>query len=187
MMIRRQPHATPRPTRWRWAGIGAALLATSLLAACQGGAPANPGLVWTTAELGQVFDLSELGRSLTIDPESSTLLLDGRALPPDVLEAFPHLTMGRSYNLLRLSQETLDAIAGEARLALVHASPSELHAYLAAFGLTIADVRAAWGSDGELTLAGIYQVAASLDAQPAAIGTATDPGQRLLDALGIVP
>jgi hypothetical protein len=175
------PVAPPR----RWRGIVAALMVPLVLVACQGNPPIGGSIAWTYADLGLLFDLSELGTSLTIDPESSTLMLDGRPLPADVLESFPHLTMGRRYNLLRLSQEALDAMAGEARQTLVQASPSELRAYLAEYGLTMGDLRAAWGSDGELTLLDLQVIAAALDAQSAGLGTAAAHGQRLLDALGI--
>jgi hypothetical protein len=171
------------PRRWR--GIAIALLAPLLLVACQGNPPSGGNAAWTYADLGSIFDLSELGAALTIDAETSTLMLDGRPLPADVLESFPHLTMGRSYNLLRLSEDALDAMASEARQSLVHASPSELRAYLDDHALTMEDVRAAWGSDGELTLLDLQRVAAALDAQSEGLGTASSRGQRLLDTLGI--
>jgi hypothetical protein len=162
-----------------------ALLALSLvLAACRGDTTTNLPAAWTTADVSQIFDLSELGSSLTVDAETSTLLLDGRPLPADVLAAFPYLTMGRSHNLLRLSQDVLDAMDGGARLALLHATASELHAHLAEFGLSVADVQGAWGSDGELTLTTLRRIAEQLDSQTG-VGIAADRGQRLLETLGI--
>jgi len=101
-----------------------------------------------------------------------------------VLSSFPHLTMGRSRNLLRLSQDALDAMSGEARLALLHASASELHDHLTDFGLSVADVQAAWGDEGELTLSGLEQAAARLDSE-SGVGIADARGQRLRAALGI--
>lgn len=185
----------PRRRRGRAAVRGArrALLAlvgaTLALAGCQGLGGGAPAEAWTEAQIAQVFDLSELGRSLSIAPNGDHLLLDGRALPPEVLERFPHLTMGRSTNLLRLSDDALAAMSPEAQAFVVRAAPGELRARLSAYGLSVSDLHAGWAASGEIDLAGLRAVAARLDgaagASRAARGAADSPGARLLADLGV--
>jgi len=196
----RRPLATgdgpPPPPRRRRGAVGAprrallALLAASVaLAGCQALGDGAPGEAWTEAQIAEVFDLSELGRSLTIAPSGDHLQLDGRALPPEVLERFPHLTMGRSSNLLRLADDALAAMSPVARAFVLRAAPAELRARLAAYGLTATDLQAAWAASGEIDLAGLRAVAARLDGGAAtggALHTSGDaPGERLLADLGV--
>ncbi len=167
-----------------------ALVAAALaLAGCQGVGGVPPAEAWTEAQVAQVFDLSELGRSLSIAPSGDQLLLDGRVLPPGVLERFPHLTMGRTTNLLRLSDDALAAMSPEAQAFVLRAAPAELRARLAAYGLAVSDLHAGWAASGELDLAGLRTVAARLDdaaaATTAARSAADAPGARLLADLGV--
>lgn len=185
-MTPRRPPERPA-ARWRHARAALALLAAGLLlAACQGAGGA-PGDAWTEAQLAQVFDLGELGRRLTVAPEGDHLLLDGRALRPDLLERFPHLTMGRTTNLLRLSDDALLAMSPEAQAFVLRAAPAELRERMAAYGLGLADLRTAWGEAGTLDLAGLRAVAARLDAAGGGIGAAEAAGARLLADLGVAP
>lgn len=166
------------------------LLATCsilLLAACQS-PPRTTGDAWTVTDLAEVFDLGELGATLAVAPSGDHLLLDGRPLPAEVLGAFPHMTHGRTSNLLRLADDALLAMAPEVATHLLLASPTELRAHLDEFGLSLPDLRRAWGSRGELDLAGLVQVADGLDrlaAGQAALGAAGGAGARLLDVLGV--
>ncbi len=156
------------------------------LAACQSGAQLAPSDAWTEADLAGVFDLSELGVDLVAAPDGDHLLLDGRVLPAAVLAAFPHLTMGRSLNLLRLGDDALAAMAPQAAEFLVQASPGELRDRLARYGLDVASVRGTWGDAGTLDLAGLHAAAANLDARRRGLAPAgTGPGARLLADLGL--
>ena len=170
-------------------GVLALVGATLALAGCQGLGGGAPGEAWSEEQIAQVFDLSELGRSVTIAPSGDHLLLDGRALPPEVLERFPHLTMGRSTNLLRLADDALAAMSPEARAFVVRAAPGELRARLSAYGLTPSDLHAGWAASGEIDLAGLRAVAARLDGAAGASrtvrGAADPPGARLLADLGV--
>ena len=162
-----------------------ALLATLVLAACQGTvSDAAPG-AWTEAELAGVFDLSELGSDLAAAPDGDHLVLDGRPLPPALLERLPHLSIGRSLNLLRLSDDALAAMAPEAAAFLVRAAPGELREHLARYGLAVADVRAAWGATGALDLVALRSVAERLDADAGIRRAGMGAGSRLLADLGV--
>jgi len=173
-----------RPTARRGVAAVALLLVAGTLAACQGAA--GTADAWTEAQLAGVFDLAELGRELTVAPSGAHLLLDGRALPPELLERFPHLTMGRTSNLLRLGDDALEALAPAARDFLLRAAPGELRARLAAYGLDLATLRAAWGEPGAIDLAGLFGVAERLDRSVVrAAGAAPGPGTRLLVDLGV--
>ncbi len=177
-----------RPRRGVY-GTMVALAAAVALAGCQGVGGDAPGGAWTEAQVAQVFDLGELGRSLTVAPSGDHLLLDGRALLPEVLERFPHLTMGRTTNLLRFADDALAAMAPEAQAFVLRAAPSELRQNMAAYGLALADVRAAWDAAGEIDLAGLRTVAARLDAAGGADIAARQAGAtlgaRLLADLGV--
>lgn len=174
-------------------GVRRALLAlvaaTLVVAGCQGLDGGPPAEAWTEAQVAQVFDLNELGRSLTVAPSGDHLLLDGRALPPEVLVRFPHLTMGRSTNLLRLSDDALAAMSTEAQAFVQRAAPAELRARLSAYGLTMADLQTGWAATGQIDLAGLRSVAARLDeaagASRVVSGAADSPGARLLADLGV--
>jgi hypothetical protein len=176
----------PRAVARRAGAALAALVAAAVLVACQGVAtPPSDG--WTEAQLAQVFDLSELGHELAIAPSGDHLLLDGRRLPPDLLASFPHLTMGRTTNLLRFGDDALEAMAPEARAFVLRAAPGELRARMASYGLGLGHLRAVWGDDGDLGLAGLLLLAADLDrasARIAPFGTAPS-GARLLADLGV--
>jgi hypothetical protein len=110
-------------------------------------------------------------------------------LLPEVLERFPHLTMGRTTNLLRFADDALAAMAPEAQAFVLRAAPAELRQHLAAYGLALADVRAAWAANGQIDLAGLRTVAARLDALGVPATSARRaggaPGSRLLDDLGV--
>jgi hypothetical protein len=186
---RRRPLA--RAAR-RGSVAAAVALAALVLAACHAGGVDVPGDGWSAAQLAQVFDLSELGRELTIAPEGDRLLLDGRTLPPEALASFPHLTMGRSTNLLRFADDALEAMAPEARAFVLRAAPGELRARLQGYGLGLDDLRHAWGDDGQLDLSGLIAVAAQLDraspsvaARLAGTGAGASAGARLLADLGV--
>ncbi|MFU8887261.1 MAG: hypothetical protein ACNA8N_01520 [Trueperaceae bacterium] len=165
------------------------MAATFALAACQGVDGGAPGEAWSEKQVAQVFDLSELGRSLTIAPSGDQLMLDGRALPPEVIERFPHLTMGRSTNLLRFADDALAAMSPEAQAFVLRAAPAELRARLAEYGLAVSDLHAGWAASGEIDLAGLRSVAARLDAAAGASdavrAAAGSPGARLLADLGV--
>jgi hypothetical protein len=164
----------------------AAFVAVLTLAACQSGAGLEPSDAWTEADLAGVFDLSELGSDLVAAPDGDHLLLDGRVLPGEVLAAFPHLTMGRSLNLLHLSDDALTAMAPRAAEFLLTAAPGELRERLADYGLDLAAVRSVWGDAGELDLAGLHATAARLDASAGGVGFARlGMGRRLLVDLGV--
>jgi len=183
---RRRGRVAVRGTRRALLALVAATLA---LAGCQGVGGGAPGEAWSEKQIAQVFDLSELGRSLTIAPSGDHLLLDGRALPSEVIGRFPHLTMGRSTNLLRLSDDALAAMSPEAQAFVLRAAPAELRARLAEYGLSVTDLHAGWATSGEIDLAGLRTVAARLDgaagAARAARGVADSPGARLLADLGV--
>lgn len=184
--VRPSRHAPPRS---RWAVAAALAAAAVILAACQSGPAGVMPDAWSETELARVFDLAELGRELTIAPSGDHLLLDGRALPPEVLERLPHLTMGRSTNLLRFADDALEAMSPDARDFVMRAAPGELRARLAGYGLGMPDLRAAWGDGGQLDLAGLRAVAARLDAGTArvGVGVAGAAGARLLADLGVAP
>jgi len=187
--------SVPRSSRGRVAGrksrpVLLALVAVAFaLAGCQGVDGGAPGEAWSEKQLAQVFDLSELGRSVTIAPSGDHLLLDGRALPPEVLARFPQLTMGRTTNLLRFADDALAAMSPEAQAFVLRAAPAELRARLAAYGLTVSDLHAGWAASGQIDLAGLRKVAARLDdaagAADAVHATAGSPGDRLLADLGV--
>lgn len=181
----------PRRARRR---IGLAATAGVLmlgLVACQEGwdttrvtAPA-----WTEAEIAAVFDLSELGR-LSPAPSGEHLLLAGRVLPADVVERFPHLTIGRASNLLAFDDDALAAMSTDARRLVEHASPGELRALMRRHGVTMRDVHEAWASRGRIGLVELFDVAERLDARSAEAGLAVlgsggGAGARLLLALGV--
>ncbi|MDF1523008.1 MAG: hypothetical protein P1P87_09345 [Trueperaceae bacterium] len=183
----RRPATGGRATRRaRTLGLVATLIAATLaLAACQGDATAAAPDAWTEAQIAGVFDLSELGRTLAVAPDGDHLTLDGRVLPPAVLERFPHLSMGRTLNLLRLGDDALAAMAPDAADFLVRAAPGELRERLAGYGLALVDVRTAWGDAGVLDLAGLRATAARLDASGGLQTAGVAPGTRLLADLGI--
>jgi hypothetical protein len=162
-----------------------ALLATLVLAACQGATSVAAPDAWTEAELAGVFDLTELGSDLAAAADGDHLTLDGRALPPALLERLPHLSMGRSVNLLRLSDGALAAMAPDVAAFLVRAAPGELRDQLAGYGLVVADVRSAWGVTGALELVGLRAVAARLDAADGLRVAGIGAGTRLLADLGV--
>ena len=161
------------------------VLATLVLAACQGGTSVAAPDAWTEAELAGVFDLSELGNDLAAAADGDHLTLDGRALPPALLERLPHLSMGRSLNLLRLSDDALAAMAPDVAAFLVRAAPGELREHLVGYGLAVQDVRSAWGTTGALDLAGLRAVAARLDAADGLHVAGLGAGSRLLADLGV--
>lgn len=183
------PPPSPRPgaraTRW----LAPLALVPLLLAACSDRLPSGLIVPWSSAELSAVFDLTELGASLSVDAERGTLMLSGRPLPAEVIEALPHLSMGRTHNLLRFSDDLLEAIDGDVRFALTHAAPSELRAYLSDYGLTMGDLQRAWRDQGEVGWGALQQVVAQLDAssglQALQAGSALSAGQRLLADLGL--
>lgn len=187
--------STPVPPRrplrrhapWlRWGPTLAAAAVATLLAACQGAGGPAPVDAWTEAQVAQVFDLSELGRAMTIAPSGDHLLLDGKALPAQVLERFPHLTMGRSTNLLRFDDDVLASMSSEARTFVLGAAPGELRARLALYGLDLPTLRTAWGERGTIDLTGLHAVAADLDrGAVATAGVGARPGTRLLVDLGV--
>jgi hypothetical protein len=183
---RRRGRVAVRGTR---RALFALVAATLALAGCQGVGGGAPGEAWSEKQIAQVFDLSELGRSLTIAPSGDHLLLDGRALPSDVLGRFPHLTMGRSTNLLRFADDALAAMSPEAQAFVLRAAPGELRARLSAYGLSVSDLHAGWAAGGEIDLAGLRAVAARLDgaagASLAVRGAVQSPGARLLADLGV--
>lgn len=194
----RPQHRPPRRSRPRGASprlqvlrrpgalASAALVAVLTLAACQSGAQLAPSDTWTEADLAGVFDLSELGTDLVAAPDGDHLLLDGRVLPRAVLAAFPHLTMGRSLNLLHLSDDALAAMAPQAAEFLVQAAPGELRDRLSRYGLDPTAVRGAWSDVGVLDLAGLHAAAARLDAAGGVPGLAgLGAGARLLADLGL--
>jgi len=191
----RMPMAAGAPARRRRTGVRRAVLALAAaavaLVGCQGVGGGAPGDAWTEAQVAQVFDLSELGRALTIAPSGDHLLLDGRTLLPEVLERFPQLTMGRTTNLLRFADDALAAMAPEAQAFVLRAAPAELRQHMAAYTLTLADVRAAWAANGQIDLAGLRAVAARLDAVGGPVTSALRaidaPGSRLLADLGVAP
>lgn len=182
---RRGRGAVRRPRRV----LLALVAATFALAGCQGVDGGAPGEAWSEKQIAQVFDLSELGRSLTIAPSGDHLLLDGRALPPEVLGRFPHLTMGRTTNLLRFADDALAAMSPEAQAFVLRAAPAELRARLTTYGLQVSDLHAGWAATGQIDLAGLQSVAARLDgaagATDALRATADSPGDRLLADLGV--
>jgi hypothetical protein len=157
------------------------------LAACQEGiSGTSAAAAWTEAEIAAVFDLSELGR-LSVGPSGDHLLLAGRALPAAVIERFPHLTIGRSTNLLAFDDDALGAMSDDARRFVEHAAPGELRTMMRAYGLTMRDVHDAWTERGRIGLDELFAVAVRLDdrhgaSRNAATGAA---GASLLDALGV--
>lgn len=197
-LLRVRP-ARRQPRRWAHGPLGAragrtaralglalvGLLATLGLAACQGGASVAAPDAWTEAELAGVFDLSELGTDLVAAADGDHLTLDGRALPPALLEQLPHLSMGRSLNLLRLSDDALSAMAPDVAAFLVRAAPGELREHLRGYGLAVPDVRAAWSTTGALDLAGLRAVAQRLDAADGLHVAGLGAGSRLLADLGV--
>lgn len=166
-----------------WATLAAAL--ALVLTACQSLPDAVRVNAWTEADLAGVFDLSELGSTLSIAPTGDHLLLGDRVLPAEVLERFPHMTHGRSHNLLRLSADALLAMAPDAATFLIQAAPAELRAQMSGFGLSLSDLRQAWGSTGELDLAGLLAAAERLDRASARTASGTGHGTGLLEALGV--
>lgn len=182
-----RPWRRPRtPAGRRLAALAALLVAALVLAACQRDLAAAPVAAWTEADLAAVFDLAELGRDLSAAPDGEGLLLDGKLLSADLLARFPHLSMGRTHNLLRLGDDTLAAMAPDVAAFLVRAAPGELRARLAEHGLTPGDVRAAWNGAGVLDLAAVRAVAARLDAAGGRVAASgRGPGARLLADLGV--
>lgn len=159
-----------------------------LLAACgQGENDATATLpAWTTEELSNVFDLSELGTDLTVQNEH--LVLDGKLLPPDLLTSMPHLTMGKRMNLLKLDDDTLEAMSDEAAYRLKHASPEQLREFMAMYGITTSMLQAAWQDDGRIGLAEIHTAATELNEttlSSAAAEGALPAGTTLLHDLGL--
>ncbi len=182
---------SPRPLHVAARFVAVAVLAL-LLAACAepsagstdpGGAPP-----WTAAEIDAVFDLAELGTDLGLDPETGDLRLAGRPLPSELLEARPHLTMGRDRNLLGLADDALAAMHPDAARRLRLADPAELRRLLAGYGASVAAVSALRRDDGRVDLDEIRALAADLDRgpSPAAASGAGRPGARLLHDLGLV-
>lgn len=183
---RRRPRSPQAGPARRGGLVLAALGALLVLAACQSGAGTPPSDAWTAADLADVFDLGELGGSLANAPDGDGLLLDGKRLPREVLAAFPHLTMGRSLNLLRLDDDALRAMAPAAAEFLLRAAPGELRANLARYGLDATAVRTAWNDRGALDLAGLRAAATRLDATGRGVaGAGVGAGTRLLADLGI--
>jgi len=176
----------PPPAGRRWRVVLAIAVVAGALVACQGVATTAPADAWTEAQLAQVLDLSELGRELRIAASGDHLLLDGRALDPALLARFPHLTMGRSSNLLRFADDALAAMSDEARQFVLRAAPAELRAALSGYGLGLDALRAAWGDEGTVDLAGLHAVATALDGvAPAGVARGERPGARLLADLGV--
>jgi hypothetical protein len=190
---------TIHPTLARPTGALATLALALLLGACNGAklgdqAPTEALAVraWSEDELAAVLDLRELGATLQPSEDGEHLLLGGRPLPPEVLEANPHLAMGRSINLLRFAPELLEALSPEARAFIDLADANLLRDRLAEYGLTIAQVRDAWGSEGEVSLEQLLALAAELDAKPGIQTAATEStglglGSLLLLDLGVSP
>jgi hypothetical protein len=181
-----QPVLRPRPPQRFAKGVLAALVLTAafaLLAACEQ-TPAASVRPWSVAEIAGVFDLAELG-SLTADPIARTLVLDGRPLPADVLERFPHMTMGRSKNLLRLAPDVILTMDPLARDFVLQASPDTLRDRLADYGLSVADLHAAWADGGDVDLDALHAIAARLDATVSTANAAAPAGTRLLADLGV--
>jgi len=191
-LVHPSPSAVGSRLPWRRSIAGrlraalAVVLLGGALVACQGTDAAGPTTAWTEAQLAQVFDLSELGREIAVAASGDHLLLDGRALLPELLERFPHLTMGRSTNLLRFADDALEAMAPEARSFVLQAAPGELRDRLGGYGLGVADLRAAWGDVGTLDLVGLHAVADRLDRAGLRVaGVSAAPGARLLADLGV--
>lgn len=176
----------PRRVLWLWP----LALAVLFLSACSEGVVQTSVRPWSSSELEAVFDLSELGPSLSVDAERGTLVLAGRPIPAGLLEAMPYLTMGRTHNLLRLADDVLLAMDGDVRYQLTQASPAELRNYLSDYGLTMKDLQRAWRAAPEVGLGALYSAAAELDARShrSALGVATvgGAGQRLLSDLGLL-
>lgn len=182
----RRPRRPLVPAVRRLAVLATPLVAAIVLAACQRDLAAVPVAAWTDADLAAVFDLAELGHDLSADPDGEGLLLDGKLLAADLLVRFPHLSMGRTHNLLRLADDVLAAMAPGVASFLVRAAPGELRSHLAEHGLVPADVRAAWNAAGTLDLAAVRAVAARLDAAAGRMAASGQgPGARLLADLGV--
>jgi hypothetical protein len=106
------------------------------------------------------------------------------------MASFPHLTMGRSTNLLRFADDALEAMAPEARAFVLRAAPGELRDRLRDYGLGLDDLRAAWGDDGDSTWRAWSRWRPRLDGRrparprrPRTRGAAA--GARLLADLGV--
>jgi len=138
---------------------------------------------WTTSELQNVLDLSELG-SLSVENEQ--LVLNGRVLPSELLSSMPHLTMGKDTNLLGFSQEALREMSNEAAYRLKHASPEQLREFMDAYGISMDTVRTAWANDQLIDVSEIRAAATELNARGLAVASGNAPaGTALLQDLGL--
>jgi hypothetical protein len=86
---------------------------------------------WTEQEVDNVFDLSELGQ--LAQNEAGKLTVGGKFIGEDSLSG---LAYGRSYNLLRLSDDVLNSMSYSQREYFINATPDQLRSDLKALGYT---------------------------------------------------
>jgi hypothetical protein len=97
----------------------------------------------------------------------------------------PNLTYGKDYNLLKFSDEALNAMSPEAAHAVIYATPQEAKEVMSKFGIGMDKLEAAWENDQEISVDEIRAAAQSLDSGLKAQGTSESQGQELLSFLGL--
>jgi acetyl-CoA carboxylase alpha subunit len=97
----------------------------------------------------------------------------------------PNLTYGKDYNLLKFSDEALNAMSPEAAHAVIYATAQEAKEVMSKFGIGMDKLEAAWENDQEISVDEIRAAAQSLDSGLKAQGTSESQGQELLSFLGL--
>lgn len=124
--------------------VVAVLSILSLLAAC-GQNKATSSNAWTKEEVDNVFDLSELG--VLAQASDDALLFGGKHVNPDYLTGQGY---GRSYNLLNLGDDVLNALSYSQREYFVNATPEQLRFDLKTLGYTPGSFRRKVGIENEV-------------------------------------
>ncbi len=121
----------------------AAIALAASLASCQS---TQAPMYWSTSEVEAVLDLKELG-AMAYDAEGH-LTIGGKRL---TLETANLRSYGRSYNLLRLSDDALNSLEPQVADALFNGNAEQIKTAMQTYGLNSSDFATAW-SDGDVNV-----------------------------------
>jgi hypothetical protein len=103
-------------------------------------------LYWSKGEIEAIIDLKELG-IMARDAEGY-LTIGGKRLTPETADLRSY---GKSYNLLRLSDDALNSLNPQVADALFNGNTEQIKTAMQQYGLTPSDFQTAW-KDGNVSV-----------------------------------